>query len=194
MGRRIALGLKMNGYSEKEILLALIPFHSTDDNLNDPEKAFETSMKQLFPTTLALSMNMDEEIPSFDDISNGKPVEINILEEEIEFLNQFCDAGIDIKAIRLTDDDVELVTDFFREIEDVLSSTKINIEKLDAYFENDYDDSYTITIKDIKPIVKWVIGILEGKKDLQSKIITILNKYKNKIQSRDILTLFQSIE
>lgn len=69
-----------------------------------------------------------------------------------------------------------------------------DIEKLDAYFENDYDDSYTITIKDIKPIVKWVIGILEGKKDLQSKIITILNKYKNKIQSRDILTLFQSIE
>jgi CheY-like chemotaxis protein len=164
VGRRVAIGLHCMGYSGEQIFKALKPDYETED-AEDPQKAVLSSMKQLFPTSLALSMNLSNDIPKSVDVKLGKVFECNILEEEVDFINANFEADISIAQIRLNSDDLDSLREIFRQFEHFLIHNK---GVLTNYFEKDLVDS--LTYQDI-------IDTLNALKKIINKNITLKSEF-----------------
>ena len=115
LGRRIALGLYVNGFSKDEIF----------DYMHDPAnvKKREASIKLLFNSTLALSFKGD--LPLADDLAKGHYLKSRLLLEEIEWLTNCYQTDFRLEDIQLNQKDYMSLLSILENLQDDI----IEIEK-----------------------------------------------------------------
>jgi len=133
LGRRIALGLYVNGFSEEEIF----------DHMHDQTKVSnrEASKKMLFNTTLALSFKND--FPLAEDLRKGHYLKSRLLIEEIEWLIATYQTDFNFNDVQLNQKDWNSLSQILENLQDHIRAVE---ETSDVARPSVYDSFFSLNL------------------------------------------------